>query len=285
MKNTPEPSTRPKAGNNGNNRNHTVVIAGDDKGGVTKSCSCAAVADALMSLGYTLRLADGDTANRTLSKMMPAARINGKSEDDLNAFIGESAKAAEDITIIDMPGSSGDMLSHYFNTIGFDTFSQFGVRIVVALALTQTEDAVQGAKAWVKTFMDKTDFIGFANLRDTPVGEEFCLDHIKNGRALLGIPEGIIHIPRWSDTMIRQFSLCKASPTGYLQGGAAAAKLNLNLLSWAGWAVFHNRVTASTANMAEWLTGKPLPKPAPEVAEDKPMSAEKAALVGGFEEE
>ena len=267
--------------NNTRHTPHTVVIAGDDKGGVTKSCSCAAVADALQALGYTLRFADGDTVNRTFALMKRnAIRIDGRSESDLNDFIGRSDTATEDITLIDMPGSSGDMLKHYFSITGFDAFAEIGLRIVVAITLTQTPDSVNGAKAWIKTFMDEAEFIVFANHRDTPVGQPFTLDHIKSGPAIISMACGrIIEIPRWSDYMKKQFFACQSSPTSYLQGGAAAQKLNLNLLSSAPWRVFHNRITTSVANVAEWLTGKPIPIPAPDFPEGKVVSREKAALL------
>ncbi len=265
---------------------HTVVVSGDDKGGVTKSCSLAAVADALLALGYTLRLADGDTANRTLAVMMPqATRIDGRNQAALNDYIGQSATATEDVTLIDMPGSSGSILADYFSATGFSTFEEMGIRVVVALTLTQTPDSVRGARSWIKAFMDSAKFIIFANHRDTPTGEPFDLGQIPGGKLVAELAgDRLIDIPAWSPYMVAQFVGCQASPRSYMQGGEAARKLKLNPLSSAPWRTHHNRVTASTAKIAEWLTGKPLPTAAPEIAQDA-MSAEKAALLEKLSQE
>jgi hypothetical protein len=261
---------------------HPVVICGDDKGGVTKSTSCAAVADALMALGYKVRMADGDTANRTLSLINPAAeKIDCRNTEELSAFIAGGPESGADISLIDMPGSSGDLLTNYFTETGFETFRGLGVRIIIALTLTQTPDSVRGALAWIRTFYMRAEIVVFANQRDTPPGQPFSLDEIPSGARVYSLAEGrAVHIPRWSDYMTKHYKRPKGKgmPSDYMVGGRVYKALNLNPLSVAPWQMHHRRVTASVANVAEWLTGKPAPLPAPEIEEDT-VSPEKAKLL------
>lgn len=259
---------------------HPIVICGDDKGGVTKSCSSAAVADALIDLGYKVRLADGDPSNRTLSLINPAAeKIDCRNTEELSAFIAGGPDSGADISLIDMPGSSGDLLANYFTETGFETFEDMGVRIIIALTLTQTADSVRGALAWIRTFFTKAEIVVFANQRDTPPGQEFTLDGIPSGAKVYALAEGrIVHIPRWSEYMTKHYLKAKGMPSDYTAGGRAYKELKLNLLSAAPWKMHHRRVTASVAKVSDWLAGKPAPKSAPEIKEDT-ISPEKAKLL------
>lgn len=272
MKNKPTPPTTiPR----------TIVIAGDDKGGVTKSTSCACVADSLKALGYTVCLADADARNRTLSTMMPEAiKFDGQHEGELNNFIGRAAEnTVADLTLIDMPGGSGKLLADYFDRIGFDAFADMGVRLVVALTLVQSPGAIKGAKAWVRTFMEEADFIVFANHRHTPLGETFNVDKFPGGKMIIQLPAGrIVEIPRWSDYMEEQFFACQRAPSSYLPGGEAAQILKLNAFTAGGWKTVHNQVTNSVAKVAEWLTGRPPTLEAPRIS-GKHLSATKAAFL------
>jgi hypothetical protein len=264
---------------------HPVVICGDDKGGVTKSTSCAAVADGLVALGYSVRLGDGDASNKTLSLINPSAeRIDCRDAEQLNTFIAASPESGADISMVDMPGASGDVLARYFQETGFDTFEEMGVRIIVATTLTQTADSVRGALAWVKTFLDQADFVLFANERDTPPGQTFTLAGIPSGQDVYNLAQGrVVRIPRWSDYMTKHYLRGKGMPSDYMAGGRVYKELKLNLLSVAPWKMHHRRVTSSVAAVAPWLTGKPLPEPAPEIKEDT-ISPEKAKFLRELEE-
>jgi len=270
MKTEPKPTPIP----------HPTVICGDDKGGVTKSTTCGAVADALRALGYKVRLADADHANHTLSLMVPdAERIDCRDQDALSEFIAAGPQSGADISLVDMPGGAGDILEKYFDSVGFDTFGTMGIRIIVALTMTQTADSVRGAKAWIRAFIGKSEFVAFQNERDTPSGQKFTLQGIEFGADVLEIAGGrIATIPRWSEYMTKHYQKAKGVPSDYMLGGRVAKELKLNPLSAAPWQIFHRRVTVSVAGVAEFLTGKPCPIPPPTIKEDQ-ISPENAKLL------
>jgi cellulose biosynthesis protein BcsQ len=51
----------------------TVIVSGDDKGGVGKTSNAIHLTDGLRALGYQVELVDADSANRTLSEAEPQA--------------------------------------------------------------------------------------------------------------------------------------------------------------------------------------------------------------------
>ena len=253
----------------------TVAIFGDDKGGVTKTASCANIADGLRQFGYNIQLVDGDSTNTTLSELEPkAVQINGRDESALDQLFVNVASEEHDLVMLDMPGSSGDSLSRYFQSRGFETFLEMGVRIVVAMVLTETIDSAKGAISWIEAFIDKAGFLLVANHRDTPEGKPFEIEKITAGEILLEIAENrIIHIPKFSPYMLTQYNNIKGVPSDYLIGGRVAEKLKLSALHSSPWSTHLKRIVRNIEPHLEWLTGrKPTETP-------KYLLEEKAATV------
>jgi hypothetical protein len=193
--------------------------------------------------------------------------IDCRNSKELRAFIAAGPKSEADISMIDMPGYSADSLAAVTR---LKTFDGLGVRIIIVLTLTETPDSVLGATAWVENFMDQAEFVVLANAKDTPFGQTFTLDGISGAKRVLALAEGrTVHIPRWSDYMRGHYDRAKGMPSDYIVGGRVYKELKLNPLSAAPWKMQHRRVTASVANVAESLTGKPARKPAPEIEEGR----------------
>jgi hypothetical protein len=234
----------------------------------------------MTALGYQVRLADTDVSNRTLSRMTSEAeKIAVTDFDQLAQFISGGPASGADVSLIDVAGGTAEVLADFFTPHRFRTFQKLGVRIVAASTVTQTLDSVRAALDWIKAFKKGATCIVFANERDTPAGQPFSLEGIRNGDKILAIAGGrVIHIQRWSELMARQYNQAKGMPSDYMLGGRVCKELKLNRLFAARWQRHHRKVTASVASVSEWLTGKPPPKPAPEIKEDT-ISPEKAKLL------
>ena len=253
----------------------TLLLAGNDKGGIGKSTTTANVGDGLNALGYKVRLVDGDETNETLQDLVPGIELlRYKNEIAMNDFIGGLRQRDDDITILDLPGDSGGILADYFTPARIELLKQNGIRLVVGLTLTQHMDSTRGAVIWAETFHGQVDFIGLANGSETPVKEEFSLQNVNGGDDIAQIIENrLIVVPRFSDLMLHHLSRCRAVPSAYLAGGDAARELGFSFIDEAPWHTHHKAVVASVASHAAWLTGKPIPKPElveAEVAQDGP---------------
>ena len=136
------------------NKRKTLVLIGNDKGGCTKSTSCGTVADALQTLGYTVKLASGDQTNRTLRKLRPDTTLIDIYKDaELNKFMASIPLAKEDVVFLDLPATSGKRMKTYFDAHEFQIFQESGIRLVMAITLTQHPDPIDGAIIWMETFL------------------------------------------------------------------------------------------------------------------------------------
>lgn len=158
----------------------TLLCIVDDKGGVGKSADAAHLRDALMELGYRVRIADADSLNRTLSQLIPdvdengqpvVTRLDGDKPTEMINYILETATAQEDVTIIDMPGGSSKILNKA--KISLDAFKEAGIRVVVVIAITEEIDAVLGSRAWLKTYGNRVEYFVIANEKQCADGEPF----------------------------------------------------------------------------------------------------------------
>ena len=270
------------------NPKKTLLVSGDDKGGVTKSASTGAVADALRTyLGYQITLGDGDPANQTLSKIWPDASIvDTAAETALDDYIASVAAGDQDLAILDMPGVSGKPLKNYFFTTGFDFLDEMGLRLVIALTLTETGDAIDGALSWVDTFLDKAEFVIFANERDTAFGRSFDLATNPDTQTLLGLAENrVIRIPRMQDPMKDQYNYYKAPPSAFAPGGSAAKALKLTHVQASRWRTLAYNITKATEPLAPWLTGKPVPMPMAELHQATEANPESQSILAKLKAE
>lgn len=261
----------------------TLVVSANDKGGVTKSASIGALIDALETLGYKVKTVDGDIANQTQKQIRPDAEvIDTDQEEALDDLLSSCATADEDLTVLDMPGTSGKLLKDYFAASGFEFLNDMGLRLVIGLAITDTADAIDGAISWVEAFADRAEFILLANERDTPFGNSFDLGGHNDTQDLVDVSEGrIITIPRLTEPMKSQYDKHKAPPSAFSPGRPAAKALKLSMPAAGRWRNFSNKVARSVEPHAPWITGLPVPKPLPAMTPEgtPPISPQSQALV------
>ncbi len=238
----------------------TLIIAGDDKGGVTKSASAATVADAIRQFGYTATTVDGDEVNRTLSIIdTNSIAVNARQEAALDQLLPEIAQMSTDIALLDMPGSSGDLLRQYFEPRSLEFFESIGLRILIAMTVVQNEDIVRGLLPWVQAFAKKAEFVIFANNRDTLEGP-LDFSALEHGELLLQIAKNrVISIPKFHPLLLLQYNQAKGVPSDYLQGGRRATELKLNALHSQMWKLHLHKVMESIEPYLDWLTGKKPP--------------------------
>jgi len=240
-------------------RSKNLILAGDDKGGVTKSASIASLADALRQYGYIVSTYDGDHINCTLKELDPSAeRVNAFEEDALDALLPRLVDEESDAAILDMPGSSGDSLHRYFEARGLDFFQSIGLNIIIALTVVENNDVLRGLLPWIKAFQGKAEFILLANGRDS-LGE-FNVSNLKHSETILTLVENrVINIPKFHPNLLKQYHKAKGTPSDYLLNGRRAIELNLTSVQSQMWKMHLSKVMETTEPHLEFLTGKEPP--------------------------
>lgn len=257
----------------------TLCVIGNDKGGITKTTSSGTVVDSLETLGYSGRFLSGDKgSNLTLRKLYPnTVHYDVKDKPAMDKAMESALRSDEDIVFFDFPGFSADIVRDYFESRSFDTFSEAGLRLVLAVVLTQHPEPISGGIGWIETFLGYADVMIIANGRDTPEAHPINLQAIEGAAPLIRLAEGrVVEIPRFSKEMLDDFNLRPAVPSAYLPGGSAYKALGYNMFSASPWKRHHTAVVRSMTPLAEWLVGKPIPKPfdAPEKAIDPKQNAD-----------
>lgn len=247
----------------------SLLFIVDDKGGVGKSADAAHLRDALMEVGYRVRIADADSLNHTLSHLIPdvdsngqpvVTRLDGDKPTEMINYILETATSEEDVTIIDMPGGSSKILNKA--KISLDAFKQAGIRVVVVIAITEEIDAVIGSRAWLKTYGNKVEYFIIANEKQCADDEPFKPERIPGLKPIINATGGRMSvIPKFSETLMKIYQEKKSSPKGYLLDGWAAKKIGLHVYYSGLWQTHFQQALASIVPHAEFLTGKPIPKP------------------------
>lgn len=235
----------------------TIIIAGDDKGGVGKSTSVVHLGDAFKALGYNVRYADGDPANRTLRSMVPAAdRVDGHSADAIRDYVAGSAAGNHDITLLDMAGGTGSLLAEVFGD-GVQIFEPDGVRVIVALVITEHPKSVKGVMNWIRAFIRSAEFITLANGKDSPHGKSIDISRVEGGEAIQALcKDRIIKVPRLPSYIEKLFIQNPGPPSDYLAGGRLEAPHHIQRIFWQRQL---DGIVESVLPHAEWLVGKAPP--------------------------
>ena len=241
----------------------TIIFVCNNKGGIGKSTTAGFVGDALHALGYTVLFLSGDkTSNLALRQLHPTKHYDIKDSVSMDEAMHTAMGAEKDIVIFDLPGFSSDTVAAYFAEQDYQTFRDAGLRFVAAIVATQHKDSVAGGIEWIETFLENAEPIIFANGQKTPDGEAIDLSKINGGSDLIDIADGrIVEVPKFSPRMMKQYNEHPAVPSSYLPNGEAGKKLGLNMLSASPWRKLHTHVMRSLSEHAEWLVGKPIPKP------------------------
>lgn len=242
----------------------TLVIIGNDKGGITKTSSIGTVANALETMGYTVRFLSGDKGtNLTLKKLYPGTvHYDVRDKASMDKAMAAALSANEDIVLFDFPGFSADIVREYFASRSFQEFSDAGLRLVLAVVLTQHPEPISGGIAWVETFIGSAEVMLIANGKDTPLGSPIDISAINGSSILIQLAESrVVEIPRFSKEMQDDYLAYPAVPTAYHPGGHAYQALAKNQFSAIPWKNHHRAVVRSLSPHAEWLVGKPIPKP------------------------
>jgi hypothetical protein len=263
----------------------TIVATVDNKGGVGKSVSSAILADALQAIGYEVAIADGDVDNQTISQIFKGIPkvVDIENHGNLDDFFADASTSECDIVVLDMPGRSSENFRRYVEAVGMDNLRQQGVRLVLALALSETSDAVDGAVNWVSAFSGHAEFFLLATGKDSKE-DTFDINAVDGAEHLLGLSSGrIVHIPKFAPVLHDQFKKNKATPSSYASG-EAKKELNLSYLHASRWKKYLQGVIDSVEPVAEWLTGKPVPKPMARTTEKDPKIDKFRNLVSKLEE-
>ena len=242
----------------------TLVIIGNDKGGITKTSSIGTVANALEAIGFTIRFLSGDKGtNLTLKKLYPnTVHYDVRDKSSMDKAMATALSSEEDIVLFDFPGFSADIVREYFASRSFQEFADAGLRLVLAVVLTQHPEPISGGIAWVETFIGSTDVMLIANGKDTPVGKPIDIAAINGSNILIQLAENrVVEIPRFTKEMLDDYLTYPAVPTAYYPGGQAYQALGMNQFSAIPWKNHHKSVVRSLSPHAEWLVGKPIPKP------------------------
>jgi hypothetical protein len=243
----------------------TLALVGNEKGGVTKTSSIGSIADALQTMGYTVRFLSGDKgSNLTLRKLYPGTiHYDVRDEDSMDAAIGDALEATEDIVFFDFPGFSSDLVKAYFESKDREDIANLGLRFVLIVVLTQHPEPVSGGISWVQSFMNYAEPMIIANGRDTPEGQPINIQSIPGADLLYKIAKNrVVEVPGFTGKkMPKTYNTFPAVPSSYHPGGAAFKALGMNLFSASPWKRHHAHVVRSLAPYAEWLVGKPIPKP------------------------
>jgi hypothetical protein len=242
----------------------TLCIIGNDKGGITKTSSIATVADGLETMNYSVRFFSGDKgSNLTLRKLYPnTVHYDVRDHPSMDKAMEEALNSDEDIVFFDFPGFSADLVREYFASRSFDTISNAGLRLVLAVVLTQHPEPISGGISWVETFLGVAEVMLIANGKDTPEGQPIDLAAIDGSNMLLQLAENrVVEIPRFAKDMLTAYHKFPAVPSDYHPGGQAYKALGMNIFSASPWKRHHASVVRSISPLAEWLTGKPIPKP------------------------
>ena len=240
----------------------TIIFVCNNKGGIGKSTTAACVGDALQKLGYTVLYLSGDqTTNIVLKNLHPTTHhFYIREIDEVDEAMKLAMSATEDVIIFDLPGDSSRDAAAYFNQQDFKVFREAGLRFVLAVAAVQHKDSIVGGIQWVETFLDNADIILFANGSRTPEGETIDLTKVDGGSDLIELADNrIVEVPGFNKEMLKQYLKNPAVPSAYF--GELGKKLGMDMMKMARWRRLHNRVMESVSNHAEWLTGKPIPKP------------------------
>lgn len=265
-------------------RGKSLLITVDNKGGVGKSVSSAFLADALMQIGYEVALADGDNDNLTISEIH--GQVTPVDIDDLgslDAFFAQVAKSSSDVTILDMPGRSSRGFGDYVEQIGMETIKAEGVRLIVALAIAETSDSVDGAINWVSRFAGVAEFLLLATGKDSKGGT--CnLQAVSGAEGMLQIAEGrVVHIPKIPEVLHDQFKVRKAAPSSYVSGEAKKT-LGLSYIQSARWKKYLQDIIDQVEPVGPWLTGKPVPNPLARKPAEKIQTTKFGSLIASLEE-
>lgn len=248
-----------------------VIIGTGYKGGTGKTTSLVSMAGSLTDLGYTLRYVDADSSNRTLTGIYPEAEADGRLVKVNLGVPGEfqvaleniSASMTEDLAIIDMPGSAAEFFEDYFLNKSAEDFEVAGLRIIIAVTVANSAGSLRGIRALVRMFAARRHpmLVFKTNMANTH-RTEFNLTETNTGAGVAIAAENrIIEIPKLGELQKKEFNKCTAAPSDFLHGGRAAEKLGLTHLSCLEWHLYVKMVLTSVQPYAEWITGKPIPKP------------------------
>jgi hypothetical protein len=266
----------------------TLYLPCDSKGGVCKSTSSAFIADALNTLGYKVGIAEADTHNKTMLQFFPGIPvISIEKQEDINRLFHAVVTGDQDLFICDLPGTFSIKLAGYLQKLGSRTLQEANLRIVVALAINETQDSVNGVFQWVRYIAGLADFIVVAT-GDRSEGDFVDFKKLKGAEDLVAICENrVLHIPKIPADRFEEFKQAKLVLSKLVPNEGKVDATNLSFWSRRNWVQYQYQVVSNVAKYAQWLTGKKIPNDSFLAKEDKPDApdqvdsiTEKLALFG-----
>jgi hypothetical protein len=242
----------------------TIVFICNNKGGIGKSTSAAFFGDALVKLGFTVLYLSGDRNTNLVLKTLQPSTLHFDIKDPvaMDQAMQTAIEAKEDIVLFDLAGNSSGDATAYFSEQDYEIFREAGLRFVVAIVANQHNDAIVGGIEWLETFMGNAEPIIFANGNKTPEGEAIDLTKIAGATDIIDLANNrIVEIPRFSKRMLNLYTEHPAVPSSYFPDGEKGKQLGHNMISASPWHRLQTQIVRSVAKHAEWLVGKPIPKP------------------------
>jgi hypothetical protein len=228
----------------------TILIAGNQGGGQFKSTTIASLADSLQTLGYSTKTIaiDRDSSPSTLQRLCPDTVRISANNGGATAAMEAAYDSTEDIVIIDSPSGFAE---NFANPELLPT--EGGTRIVVGVIIdAQSEHSLECGFYFANAlFPLASDYLILA------VNDGWAINHnAKNilespgWQELVKLAEGrVIEFPAYSQLMRRDHNAQPAVPSVHIANAT-------NVLAAYPWRSYHNGVTQSVSQHAEWLVGK-----------------------------
>jgi AAA domain len=244
------PTPRPK----------TIIISGNDRGGVGKTFNNVQLGDALECLGYNVAYVDADPGSNSMQEIVPSALVvDPRREEDLNNLAIRVKEDNSDAYIVDLgAGQTAHVLGKYFRK-NLNIYNQLGLRIVVGVSINSDSESIKCSIPWAQNLADIGEFVTLIN-HEKPL--EFDIARLPAAEDLIELSEGrVIDFPRLGEMILKHYSEIKGRAGDYCEGGALVEELGIGIFELASWQDYRNSVVLSVFPHAEWITGRSCPRP------------------------
>ncbi|MBE2203946.1 MAG: hypothetical protein IAE94_06390 [Chthoniobacterales bacterium] len=182
----------------------TLIIFGNAVGGVGTTTTAVHISAALQTLGFSVRLLDGDVANRTATRMCPSAvPVDLSSLDGMRQIFSDLGSSEADTCVLDAPVSAHAIFKRFFTSNHLSP----GIHLLVGTVIDQTEYSVAGAVAWMEAFPEEAENFLIVNSIGTPEASDARRRQLQSHFA-----GRVVKIPKLGEPNARKLNPEKAIP-------------------------------------------------------------------------
>jgi hypothetical protein len=227
----------------------TILIAGNQGGGQFKSTTLASLADALQTIGYSTKTISIDcpSSPSTLQRLCPDTVSIPANNGGAAAAMEAAYDSPEDFVIIDSPTRYTENLANQLLSL----LTKGGTRIVVGVIINpRSENSFELGMQFAQAFAPYTpEYIVLAVSDGLKKSTNFLVE-TKQGQLLTQLARGrVIEFPAYCQLMRSDQNARPAVPSVHISNAE-------NVFTAEPWRVYHNEVTQSVSQHAEWLVGK-----------------------------